>query len=110
MSKQRKLPITEELDFSYLLTMMRSLFNEPMYEWLPELFCLIDFENLLNLVKYCGGETIKIPTMDQMNCAIQSLQWAYDVYIKQSHSEGDIPEELKHNVMAIKESLYASNS
>ena len=37
----KKLPITEELDFAYLLELMPPLHDIPEFSWLPELFAII---------------------------------------------------------------------
>ena len=70
-----KLPITEELDFQYLLGLMPPLHDVPEFSWLPELFSIIGYEKLLLLCKYAGGETIKIPTVEQVQESIDALQW-----------------------------------
>ena len=43
------------------------MYDEPGFAWLPELFSIIGFEKLLILAKYAGGETIKIPKVDEIN-------------------------------------------
>ena len=85
------LPLTEELDFSYLLGLMRPLHNEDEFAWLPELFTLIGHEKLIDLCRYCGGEVIKIPTLEELNHSIDCMQNFYDVYIKNSQDIDDIP-------------------
>ena len=82
-----KLPLTEELDFHYLLGLMPPLQSEPEFALLPELFSIIasdkaDFEKLIDLCKFCGGETIRIPTVEQLSDSIDALQYFYDVDIK----------------------------
>ena len=62
----KTLSITEESDFAYLLELMLPLHNVPEFAWLPELFSIIGYEKLLLLCKYAGGETIAIPTIDQI--------------------------------------------
>lgn len=89
------IPITEELDFAYLLELMMPLHNVPEYAWLPELFSIIGHEKLILLSKYAGGETIRIPTIDEMLDSIQALQWFYDVRIKCTYSEADVPLDYK---------------
>ena len=88
-----KLPITEELDFAYLLELMPPLHNEDEFAWLPELFSIIGHEKLLTLCKYAGGNTIKIPTVNQISASIEALQWFYDIRIKRTKSYLDIPSE-----------------
>ena len=89
-----ELPITEELDFQYLLQLLPPLEDEEAFACLPELFSIIGVKNLISLCKYAGGETIKIPTLDQLLKDIEALQWYYDVYIKKSKSSFEIPDEL----------------
>ena len=97
-----ELPITEELDFQYLLQLLPPLEDEEAFVCLPELFSIIGAEKLITLCKYAGGETIKIPTLDQLLEDIEALQWYYDVYIKKSRSSFEIPDELVGLVTVIK--------
>lgn len=89
--KAKDLPITEELDFSYLLGLMRPLYEIDEYAWLPELFTLIGHTKLIDLCRYAGGETIKIPTLETLSKSIDCLQDFYDVYIKKCKTIDDIP-------------------
>lgn len=101
MSKE--LPTSEELDFQYLLQLLPPLENTPEFAWLPELFSIIGAKSLIKLCKYAGGETIKIPTLDQLCNDIEALQWYYDVYIKKIKSSSEIPAELLELVNKIKQ-------
>lgn len=103
----RELPITEELDFQYLLQLLPPLENEPEFSWLPELFSIIGVKNLVTLCKYAGGETIKIPTIEQLDQDIEALQWYYDIYISHKKSVAELPAELYPLVNKIK-SIYNS--
>lgn len=105
----KKLPITEELDFHYLLNLMPLLHNEPEYAWLPELFSTIDYENLIKLCNYAGGEVIKIPTLNQLSTSIDSLQWFYDTEISHKKDADEIPLQYKDLVLKIKEIYNARN-
>lgn len=89
------LPLTEELDFAYLLTLLPPLYEIPQFAWLPELFSIIGYERLIKLCRYCGGETIQIPTSEQIADAIDALQWFYDVEIKHSKCATDVPIRLR---------------
>lgn len=95
-------PIPEELDFQYLLQLLPPLEDDEAFVCLPELFSIIGAEKLITLCKYAGGETIKIPTLDQLLKDIEALQWYYDVYIKKSKSSFEIPDELVGLVAIIK--------
>lgn len=101
----KDLPISEELHFQYLLQLLPPLENEPEFAWLPELFSIIGAKNLITLCKYAGGETIKIPTIDQLSQDIEALQWYYDVYITKRKTLGEIPANLCALVMKIR-SVY----
>lgn len=101
-----KEPITlqEELDFHYLLGLMPPLYNVPEFAWLPELFSLIGHDKLIQLAKYCGGERIKIPTLEQLSDSIEALQWFYDVKIKKIQDITEVPPRLHshfHKIMEV---------
>jgi len=96
-----KLPITEELDFSYLLELMPVLHNKPGFAWLPELFSIIGPEKLINLCRYAGGEEILIPTLEELSTSVEALQCFYDVKIKKSKYLSDIPAELYGKFLTI---------
>ena len=98
-----ELSSTEELDFQYLLQLLPPLENTPEFANLPELFSIIGAKSLIKLCKYAGGETIRIPTLEQLCRDIEALQWYYDVYIKKSKSSSEIPLELVELVSKIKQ-------
>ena len=104
MSKE--LPVSEELDFQYLLQLLPPLEGEPEFSWLPELFSIIGAKNLITLCRYAGGETIKIPTIAQLTADIEALQWYYDVYVTHKKSAGEIPADLRALVAKIR-SVYS---
>ena len=93
MSKHN-LPITEELDFHYLLELMPPLHSIPEFSWLPELFSIIGHDSLIKLCKYAGGEQIRIPTLDELSDSIEALQWFYDVHIKHCRQVAEVPPRL----------------
>lgn len=94
MTLNKNLPLTEELDFHYLLTLMPPLSNEPEFAWLPELFSIVGYESLIKLCKYAGGEHIRIPTLDELSDAICALQWFYDIKVKGCRRSEEIPENM----------------
>ena len=100
-----KLPVTEELDFHYLLELMPPLHQVPEFAWLPELFTIIGHENLIKLCKFAGGERIRIPTLEQLTDSIDALQWFYDVNIKQTKSIPEVPVNL-HTLFTKIEAIY----
>ena len=101
------LPLTEELDFAYLLELMPPLHDVPDFAWLPELFSIIGHEKLIVLCKYAGGETIKVPTLDQLTKSIEALQWFYDVYLVKRKQISEVPQEIAELVSKILEVYHA---
>lgn len=101
--KDQKLDITESSDFHCLLELMLPLYKVDEFAWLPELFSIIGHEKLLLLIKYAGGETIRIPTMKELTDSIQALDWYYRVYITRKKRRKSIPEEYLPLVDKIKE-------
>lgn len=110
MRPKRKLPLTEELDFAYLLELMLPLYKIPEFCWLPELFSIVGHDSLLTLCKYAGGETIRIPTVQELTLAVESLQWFYDVKIRKTHSRKLVPKHIEFLYSKIEEVYDASNS
>ena len=102
MGRKNKLPLTEELDFAYLLELMPPLHGQPEFSWLPELVYIVGHESLLKLCQYCGGETIKIPTLGELASSVEALQWFYDTQIKHTHTLTEVPEHLLPLVIKIK--------
>lgn len=98
-----KLPVTEDLDFHYLLTLMPPLHDMPEFAWLPELYSIIDIDSFLKLCRYAGGEYIRIPTVEELEMSMSALQWFYNVYIKKSNEISEIPLNLCKLVNKIKE-------
>lgn len=81
---------------------MPVLKDVPGYESLPELFSIIGHERLIDLCKYAGGETIKIPTLEELSRSIQSIQCYYSCFIEKSKPIGSIPYEYIDEVLKIK--------
>ena len=96
MGKSKKLPISEELDFHYLLGLMPALHNESGFEWLPELFSIVGHESLIYLCKYAGGEYIRIPTLEELSNSIDALQLFYDVDIKHDKALDEVISQNTH--------------
>lgn len=95
------LPITEEIDFEYLLEMMPALHDKPGFAWLPELFSIIGADKLVLLCKYAGGETLTIPTIEELSSSIEALQLFYDIKIKKIKNLSDVPPVLNSKFQII---------
>lgn len=107
--KDEKLPITEELDFHYLLALMPALCGFEEFAWLPELFCTIGHQRLIDLCRYAGGEEIRIPTLEELEHSLDALQWFYDAYIAKRISPTEIPADFVGLVRKIRD-YYAGNN
>ena len=103
MKRDKELSIKDELDFQYLLQLLPPLEGEPEFAWLPELFSIIGARNLITLCKYAGGETIKIPTLEQLDQNIEALQWYYDIYISKKKNIMEVPAKLYSSVVKIRD-------
>lgn len=102
------LPTTEELDFAYLLELMPALHSEPSFAWLPELFSIIGVEKLILLCRYAGGETITIPTIDELSASVEALQYFYDIRIKKTRKLSELPPSLVEKFQIIS-NVYNQN-
>lgn len=64
----------KELDvYSLSLFSLYKLIGVPEYSSLSEMAYVLDKENLLNLCEYFGGQTIKIPTIAELESLVYSL-------------------------------------
>jgi hypothetical protein len=97
-----KLSICESSDFHYLLTLLPPLYDLPEFAWLPELFSIIGHEKLVELCRHCGGETIKLPTLQTLSNSIDALDLFYNVYLVCKKDVSEIPSGLKPIVDKIK--------
>lgn len=88
------LDVREELDFAYLLELMPPLHDTPEFAWLPELFSIVGYKSLIDLCRFCGGEYIKVPTLEQLKESIEVLQLFYEIEITGKKTKGSIPENL----------------
>jgi len=108
MSKD--LLLTEELDFAYLLELMPPLEGVEEFALLPELFSIIGHEKLLLLCNYAGGETIRIPTLQELADSIEALQWFYDVHVVKKKDIQDVPENVVPLYIKICEVYFANGN
>ena len=59
--------------YSLLLFCLYKLSDIPEYSSLSELVYVMDKQNFLNFCEYFGGQTIKVPTIDELNALMYSL-------------------------------------
>lgn len=106
---KHKLPLPEQIDFHCLLSLLPALHNIPEYAWLPELYSLIDEDALTKLCSVAGGETIRIPTLAELQHSTDALQWYYDIYIAQRKQLKELPAELSESVKQIYDTFSAGD-
>ena len=107
MGKKNELPITEDLDFHYLLTLLPPLKGIDEYACLPELYSCVGYERLIKLCTHAGGETIRIPTIPELIDAMEALQYFYDIDIKKLRTDAEIPDQYRVLVEKIRQVYYA---
>lgn len=103
MKMKSKLPVSEELDFHYLLSLLPPLFEVSEFAWLPELFSIVGYESLIKLCKYAGGESIHIPTLEELSDSIDALKYFYHVGLTKSCEPYLISEKIEGIVAKIRE-------
>ena len=108
--KNDGLPLTEEIDFHYLLTLLPPLHDVPEFAWLLELFATIGYEKLIDLCYYSGGEQIQLPTIQTLSNSIEALQNFYDVYLLGRKSASEIPAEVQPLTQKIRRIYDAQNN
>lgn len=59
--------------YSLLLFSLYKMTNVPEYSSLSEMAYVLDKDNFLNLCEYFGGQTIKIPTIKEVESLVYSL-------------------------------------
>lgn len=101
--KNNALPITDEINLHYLLELMPPLYEIPEFALLPELFSTVGIDSLLALCKYAGGETIKIPTIDELSTAILAL----DVFYTRDILKQEYNEDVSIGVLKLYERIKA---
>lgn len=74
MSIKNELEKLKQIDiWSLMLFVLYNFQNVPEYSALSELAYILDEKNLLKLCEYFGGQTIKIPTIDQLEETIYAM-------------------------------------
>ena len=80
ITKKRKIEIQKSLNtlnkndiYSMLLFTLYKMRELPEYSTLSELSYVLDNDNLVKLISYFGGTTIRIPTLREMRLLTESL-------------------------------------
>ena len=99
----QELNLKESSDFACLLELMMPLKDDPQFACLPELFSILGHEKLLLLAKYAGGAQIKIPTVEELNDAIEVLQWYYNIHIAKTKKLTHAPFKYRPSILKLEE-------
>ena len=104
--------LTTQDIYSLLLFSLFKIKELPEYSTLSELCYLLDQNNLLKLCEYCGGMTIKIPTIAQLENLINILILYKYVHIdKIEFEEALLKIDLSQlNIKQIKRDYYKLES
>ena len=74
MAIKHELQKLKQVDiWSLMLFVLYNFQNIPEYSAISELAYVLDQKNFLRLCEYFGGQTIKIPTIDQMEETIYAM-------------------------------------
>lgn len=65
--------LTKEETMSVAIALLYSLKDDPKYSMISELPYIIDYDSFIKLIKYYGGMTIKIPTIEEINDILRIL-------------------------------------
>ena len=83
MSTKSELEKFNELDlWSIMLFALYQVKDSPEYSGISELAYILDKKNFLKLCEYFGGQTITIPTIDQLELMLYGLLMYQYVHIK----------------------------
>ena len=100
MSIKNELKKLKELDiWSLMLFVLYNFQQIPQYSALSELAYILDKKNLLKLCEYFGGQTITIPTIDQLEETI------YGMLLYQYIDVENIPENEAIDLLHVDKSI-----
>ena len=117
MNKDTKVKVRQALDtlsktdtYSLMMFTLYKLKDDPKCASLCELSYILDNENLIKLLSYYGGMTIRIPTLREMRLVLQALLiyeyvnlngGSYDDAIRSMDKTEFTPNEIKETYQAI---------
>ena len=93
-----------------VLTTLPELYGVIEFARIPELFTALGREQFFNVCNILGGAIFKIPCVDDIVTAMNSLQAFHKVVIEKTQSEDQISENLKPFVHKLMRSYEASQA
>lgn len=107
--KSNLLDALEQLDikdiYSLILFALYRLKDDPKYSTLGELIYLLDNESFARFINFFGGETISVPTIDEIRGVLNAIVF-YERQVNTDLSEADILKELGIVTPAAKAEMY----
>ena len=104
--------------YSLMLFAMYKVNEAPEYAALSQLAYIVDKDNLLRLCQYYGGQTISIPTVEELESFLTALllfqqvdieHQDYDLAVKKLVAKGTDSDILLRNYKIVKELLKNYN-
>lgn len=104
--------------YSLMLFAMYKVNEVPEYAALSQLAYIVDKDNLLRLCQYYGGQTISIPTVEELESFLTALllfqqvdieHQDYDLAVKKLVAKGTDSDILLRNYKIVKELLKNYN-
>lgn len=91
--------------FSVATALLYSLKDSSKYSTISELFYILDYDNFINLIKYFGGQEIRIPSSEEVAGTLKILL----LYQYNKVENLEWSESLKKSGIKEEESLVARN-
>lgn len=91
--------------FSVATALLYSLKDSSKYSTISELFYILDYDNFINLIKYFGGQEIRIPSSEEVARTLKILL----LYQYNKVENLEWSESLKKSGIKEEDSLVARN-
>lgn len=96
--------------YSVATALLYTLKDTPQYSTMSELFYILDYPNFIKLIKYYGGQEIRVPTHEEINemltvlllyqyREVEELSW--DECLKKVNADPDQSKSLRGKVNAL---------
>lgn len=96
--------------YSVATALLYTLKDTPQYSTMSELFYILDYPNFIKLIKYYGGQEIRVPTHEEINemltvlllyqyREVEELPW--DECLKKVNADPDQSKSLRGKVNAL---------
>lgn len=104
--------------YSVATALLYTLKDTPQYSTMSELFYILDYPNFIKLIKYYGGQEIRVPTHEEINemltvlllyqyREVEELSW--DECLKKVNADPDQSKSLRGKVNALSSLLKSQD-